>query len=149
MIWPAQIGQPKRREHWDVFFEAVVDKDNKPIPSIFVIVIFIAACAGGVFTEEPECHEMVKKQGKKMSFITWKKRMLLPGQPCCREELRRSIQRIKWSSSKAVADLIYKNTICKNTIKPEIYQVIQKLPDRDWLRRFILSIKTKYQKHTQ
>ena len=149
MIWPAQIRQPKRGEHWDIFFEAVVDEDNKPIPSTFVIVIFIAACAGGVFTREPECYEMVEKQVKNMSFITWKKRMLLPGQPCCREELRRSIQRIKWSSSKAVADLIYKNTICKNTIKPEIYQVIQKLLDRDWLRRFILSIKTKNQKHTQ
>ena len=122
MIWPAQIRQPKRGEHWDIFFEAVVDEDNKPIPSTFVIVIFIAACAGGVFTKEPECYEMVEKQVEKMSFITWKKRMLLPGQPCCREELRRSIQRIKWSSSKAVADLIYKNTIYKNTIKPEIYQ---------------------------
>ena len=25
----------------------------------------------------------------------------------------------------------------------------QKLPDPDWLRRFILSIRKKYQKHTQ
>ena len=101
MIWPAQISQPKRGEHWDIFFEPVVDEGNKPIPSTFVIVIFIAACVGGVFTKEPECYEMVEKQVKKMSFIAWKKRMLLPGQPCCREEIRRSIQRIKWSSPKA------------------------------------------------
>ena len=50
MIWPEHIGQPKRGEHWDIFFEHVVDGTTyKPIPSTFVIVIYIAPCPGGVF----------------------------------------------------------------------------------------------------
>ena len=75
MIWPEHIGVPKRGEHWDIFFVPVLDEDNKPIPSTFVIVIYIAACLGGVFTEEPECYEMVDGKIRKMSFITWKKKM--------------------------------------------------------------------------
>ena len=60
MIWPEQIGQPKRGEHWEIFFEPVEDENSRSIPSTFVIVIYIAACLGGVFTEKPECYEMVK-----------------------------------------------------------------------------------------
>jgi hypothetical protein len=95
LIWPEQIGQPKRGEHWEVFFEPVVDKTSKPIPSIVVIVIYIALCLGGVFTEEPECYEMVEGKVKKMSFATWKKRVLQlddAGIPV-------AVQRIEWSSS--------------------------------------------------
>ncbi len=78
MIWPQQIGQPKRGEHWEIFFEPVVDGDSKLVPSTFVIVIYIAPCVGGVFTEEPECYEMVDGKVQKMSFATWKKRILQP-----------------------------------------------------------------------
>ena len=76
MIWPLEIGQPKRGEHWDIFFEPVIDENSKPIPSTFVIVIYVASCLGGVFTEEPECYEMVQGKVVKMSFTTWKKRIL-------------------------------------------------------------------------
>ena len=76
MIWPQQICQPERGVHWEIFFEAVVDKNSKPIPSTFVIVIYIAPCLGGVFTEEPECYEVVDGKVEKMSFSTWKKRIL-------------------------------------------------------------------------
>ena len=100
MIWPEPIGQPKRGEHWDIFFEPVVDEDNKPIPSTFVIVIYIAACLGGVFTKEPECYEMVEGEVTRMSLATWKERMVLPSRSSSGEEIPPSIQRIKWSSPK-------------------------------------------------
>ena len=78
MIWPEHIGQPKRGKHWNIFFEPVVDENSKPIPSTYVIVIYIAPCLGGVFTEEPECYEMVEGKVNKMSFATWKERILGP-----------------------------------------------------------------------
>jgi hypothetical protein len=100
MIWPEQIGQPKRGEHWEIFFEPVEDENSKPIPSTFVIVIYIAACLGGVFTEEPECYEMVEGEVKKLSLTTWKKAILHPGRLRSREEIPRSVQRISWSTAK-------------------------------------------------
>ncbi|XP_028404401.1 uncharacterized protein LOC114527031 [Dendronephthya gigantea] len=78
MIWPDVIGRPKRGEHWEIFFEPVLDEKSNPIPSTFVIVIFIAPCFGGVFTEEPESYEMVEGKVKRMSFTTWKAK-LQPG----------------------------------------------------------------------
>ena len=96
MIWPVQIGQPKRGEHWDIRFEPVLDENCNSIPSTFVIVIYIAACLGGVFTEEPECYEMVDEQVKKMSFITWKDRMLSTDNNF---DIPSAVQRVKWSST--------------------------------------------------
>ena len=75
MIWPDIIGRPKRGEHWEIFFEPVLDEKSNPIPSTFVIVIFIAPCYGGVFTEEPESYEMVEGKVKRMSFTTWKEKL--------------------------------------------------------------------------
>ena len=80
MIWPEQIGEPLRGENWEIFFVPVVDRNSKPMPSILVIVIFIAPCLGGVFTEEPECYEMIEGKVSKMSFAAWRKRILGPGQ---------------------------------------------------------------------
>ena len=77
MIWPEQ---PKRKVHWEIFFEPVLDRNSAPIPSTFVIVIYIAPCLGGVFTESPECYEMVTEKVEKMSFITWKERISQPVQ---------------------------------------------------------------------
>ena len=98
MIWPEQTGQPKRGEHWEIFFEPVLDENSKPIPSTFVIVIHIAPCLGGVFTEEPECYEMVEGKVEKMSFTSWKKRILHPLWPGVNDEIPPRIKRIKWSS---------------------------------------------------
>ena len=95
MIWPEQIGQPKRGEHWEIFFEQVVDENSNVIPSTFVIVIYIAPCLGGVFTEEPECYEMVEGKIEKMSFVTWKKRVLQRDVV----DIHAAVQRIEWSSS--------------------------------------------------
>ena len=97
MIWPEQIGQPKRGEHWEIFFELIADENSNVIPSTFVIVIYIAACVGGVFTEEPECYEMVEGKVKKMSFATWKKRILQSIKLFLVDDVS-SITRITWSS---------------------------------------------------
>ncbi|XP_028404271.1 uncharacterized protein LOC114526926 [Dendronephthya gigantea] len=78
MIWPDVIGQPKRGEQWEIFFEPVLDEKSNPIPSTFVIAIFIAPCFGGVFTEEPESYEMLQGKVERMSFETWKAK-LQPG----------------------------------------------------------------------
>jgi hypothetical protein len=102
MIWPEQIGQPKRGKHWEIFFEpVVVDENSNPIPSTFVIVIYIAPCLGGVFTEEPECYEMVEGKVGKMSFATWRKGILYPCWLRSREEIPPSVQRVAWSSAEA------------------------------------------------
>ena len=101
MIWPKDVGQPKRGEQWDIFFEPVVDEDNKPIPSTFVIVIYIAACLGGVFTEEPECYEMRKGKVTRMSLATWKERMSQPWSFIL-NEIMPIDQRIKWTSAEAL-----------------------------------------------
>ena len=101
MIWPEQIGQPKKGEHWDIFFEPVLDKNAKPIPSTFVIVIYIAACLGGVFTEGPECYEMVERHVKKMSFKTWKRRLLPQSTESCYVDNSPSrCKRVTWTSSR-------------------------------------------------
>ena len=101
MIWPQQIGQPKRGEHWEIFFEPVLDENSDPFPSTFVIVIYIAPCLGGVFTEEPECYEMAEGKVVKMSFMTWKKRLLHPVRLRSKEEIPHSVYRTTWSSDEA------------------------------------------------
>ena len=69
VIWPETIDQPTQGVHWDMFFEPVLDENSNAIPSTFVIVIYVAACLGGVFTEESEIYKMVDGKVKKMSFI--------------------------------------------------------------------------------
>ena len=96
MIWPEHNGQPKRGEQWEIFFEPVKDANSKPVPSTFVIVIYIAPCLGGVFTEEPECYEMIEGKVQKISFDTWKKRTLEP--VCGKEEIPYSVARVTWHS---------------------------------------------------
>ncbi len=98
MIWPRELGQTKQEKHWEIFFEPVVEENGNHVRSTFVIVIYIAPCLGGVFTEEPECYEMVEGKVRKMSFTTIEKRILqldvhvIVGIPT-------AVQRIKWSSS--------------------------------------------------
>ncbi len=101
MIWPEWIGQPKRGEHWGIFFEPVLDKNFKPIPATFVIVIYIAPCLGGVFTEEPECYEMIEGKVTKMSLASWKKGISQPAWLRGEEEIPPLVQRTTWSSDAA------------------------------------------------
>ena len=100
MTWPEDIGQPKGGEHWDIFFEPVLDEDNKPIPSTFVIVVYIAPYLGGVFTEEPECYEMVGGKVRKMTLATWKKRILpQPTEPRHVDNNLLRSGRVTWNST--------------------------------------------------
>ena len=101
MTWPQQIDLPKRGEHWELFFEPVMDENFTPIPSTFVIVIHVAPCLGGVFTDVPECYEMVDGKVRKMSFAAWKKGILLPVWLRSKEEIPSTVQRVTWSSAKA------------------------------------------------
>ena len=96
MIWPEQV---KRGVHWEIFFEQVLDKESKPIPSTFVIVIYIAPCLGGVFTKEPECYEMVEGKVVKMSFITWKERILQSSELFHLPRTPFTVKHVTWSSS--------------------------------------------------
>ena len=101
MIWPEHVGQPKRGEHWNIFFVPVLDKNSKPIPTTFVIVIYIAPCLGGVFTDEPECYEMAQGKVAKMSFITWKRRVLPQSMELCYVDNSPSrSKRVTWSSTR-------------------------------------------------
>ena len=97
MIWPEQIGQPKRGQQWEIFFEQVVDANSKPVPSTFVIVIYIAPCLGGVFTEEPECYEMIERKVHKISYISWKRKIQQLGE-LSRPEIPDTVKRITWGS---------------------------------------------------
>ena len=92
MIWPENIGKPKRGEHWEIFFEAVIDDFSIAIPSTFVVVIFIAPCVGGVFTKKPECFQMVEGKVQEMSFVSWRNRILMG------EVVPHPVPRIPWSS---------------------------------------------------
>ena len=70
---PADGNEDKR---WDVHFEPVRDSEtDKVVQSLYVVVVFIAQCRGGVFTEGPECYEIVDNQVKKIDFASWKKRI--------------------------------------------------------------------------
>ena len=100
MIWPFKSEHLKRKVHWEIFFEPVLDNNSAPVPSTFVIVIYIAPRLGGVFTEEPECYEMVKGKVLKMSFATWKERILQPIQPVSVLVPYSTMKRATWGSSR-------------------------------------------------
>ena len=95
MIWPEEIGQPKRGEHWEIFFEPVLDENSKPIPSTFIIVIYIAPCLGGVFTEEPECYEMTEGKVQRMSLTTWKRCLIQPVETKSESHNVKSLEKVK------------------------------------------------------
>lgn len=76
MIWPTHCGKVERGNQWDIFFVPVVDVDNNPIESTFVIVISVLPCAGGVFVKEPESYHVVNRKVEKMKFDIWRSRLL-------------------------------------------------------------------------
>ena len=65
MIWSE--GKPERGEHWEVFFEPVLDEHEEPIPCTYVIVVYVAAYCGGVFTQCPESYR-IDSNGKKVKI---------------------------------------------------------------------------------
>ena len=76
MVWPDEHGKPKRGEHWNIAFVSVLDEVNEEIPGLFVIVISVARCPGGVFLAVPESYEVRDGKVKEMAFERWKKRIL-------------------------------------------------------------------------
>ena len=77
MKWPkeSEPADENNDERWDVHFEPVKDCEDNVIPSLYVVVIFIAQCRPpGVFAEEPECYEIVDNHKvQKVDFATWKR----------------------------------------------------------------------------
>ena len=77
MKWPRnrEPADENNDARWDIHFEPVKDCEDNVIPSLYVVVIFIAQCRpAGVFTEEPECYEIVDNHKvQKVDFATWKR----------------------------------------------------------------------------
>ena len=74
MIWPWYCkGGPKRGQQWDIFFVPVKDGEGKPVASTFVIVVAIAFCRGGVFTDKPESYQIVDGKVEEMEVTDWQK----------------------------------------------------------------------------
>ena len=81
MIWPKKSEPTDENEdkRWDVYFEPVRDNENNNIEDLYVVVVFVAQCRGGVFVEEPECYEFIDNEVRKIHFASWKQRIdLLP-----------------------------------------------------------------------
>ena len=76
MKWPK--GAPNEDKRWKIYFEPVRDSENNVKEDLYVVVVFVAQCRGGVFTEEPECYEIIDNKVEKVSFDSWKKRNDLP-----------------------------------------------------------------------
>ena len=77
MVWPEEHGKPELGKHWDISFYPVLDATTKEaIPDLFVIVVAIACCPGGVFLSCPEAYEYNEGTIHPMEFNRWKKRVL-------------------------------------------------------------------------
>jgi hypothetical protein len=76
MVWPEEHGEPQRGKHWDVTFVPVLDSNKEEIPGLFVIVISVARCPGGVFLSHPETYVIDNKKVVRMEFKRWKKKVL-------------------------------------------------------------------------
>lgn len=97
MIWPEYCGEPQKGKHWDLHFQPVVDITGKAIPSTYVIVVHVAECPGGVFTEEPESYRIANSSVEKMNFNDWKCHLLGVSNQIVPH---RDVPRITWSSAK-------------------------------------------------
>ena len=75
MIWPTMSESEggNEDERWHVYFEQVQDTENNIIEDLYVVVVFVAQCRGGVFAEEPECYKIIDNEVQKVDFASWKK----------------------------------------------------------------------------
>ena len=76
LIWPDYCCKPQRGQEWDIFFVPVKNSEGEVIPSIFVIVIAVGCCSGGVFVDVPESYHIVDGKVEKMSLELWKAKFL-------------------------------------------------------------------------
>ncbi|XP_028403629.1 uncharacterized protein LOC114526274 [Dendronephthya gigantea] len=72
MIWLELQDGPCKGVHWDINFYPVVDKSGRSVTSTFVIVVTVARCPGGVFTEAPESYHCINGSIEEMPLSTWK-----------------------------------------------------------------------------
>lgn len=77
MIWPEKSKPVHENEdkRWDVYFEPVRDSKNNIIQDLYVVVVFVAQCRGGVFAKEPECYEIFGNKIIKVHFTSWKRKI--------------------------------------------------------------------------
>ena len=100
MIWPGHCsGVQQKGRHWDIFFMPVKDGEGKPIASTFVIVVAIACCRGGVFTDEPESYHIADGRVEKTKVADLQKyfneTLESPSEP-----IPSKMQLATWSSKK-------------------------------------------------
>ena len=115
MLWPEYCTPPVKGKQWDISFHAVTDSDGCPVQTevskgyVYVIVITIHACSGGVFVKAPESYHIVQIRAKEsesseilenkvqpMDFTEWRNRILHPeGQ----RDIPRTLSRCDWSST--------------------------------------------------
>ena len=93
MVWPTECEGPKRGQHWEIFFEPVHDVNGVVVPSTFVIVVYIARCAGGVFTEEPESYHAVDSEVRRIESKAWREMIF-------QTTLQKHVKRLRWSSER-------------------------------------------------
>ena len=68
-------GTLQRGTHWNIQFVPVKDENMVDVPSLYVVVISIAALGGGLFTQEPESYHVVQGQIERMSFPVWMRKL--------------------------------------------------------------------------
>ena len=68
-------GTLQRGTHWNIQFVTVKDENMVDVPSLYVVVISIAALGGGLFTQEPESYHVVQGQIERMSFPVWMRKL--------------------------------------------------------------------------
>ena len=93
MVWPTECEGPKKGQHWEIFFEPVNDANGDVVPSTFVIVVYIARCAGGVFTEEPESYHAVDSEVRRIESKAWREMIF-------QTTLQKHVKRLRWSSER-------------------------------------------------
>ena len=63
LIWTEGNIAPQQGVNWDIYFEQVsYEKNARKVESTYVVVVFVAACRGGVFTAEPESYYIKDKK---------------------------------------------------------------------------------------
>lgn len=153
MVWPRHV-KPQRKREWEIFFETVLDEECKPCPLTFVIVIYIAPCLGGVFTEIPESYEVVNGKIVKMDFSTWRRKIYQDQAKQLSLRLENLSTRISWSTDSikrmcSRVDEILTESINSGKSLDETARVIQlKYPDTPEVdlmimaKRIIMSYRT-------
>ena len=98
MIWPRHCNkQQLKGKQWDIFFVPVKDSKKHPIASVFVIVVAIARCHGGVFTDEPESYHIVDGKVEMVNFADVQN-YFGDSSGAQSELIPSEIQRVPWSS---------------------------------------------------